>query len=162
MRSRKPKGFGLLLVLFSVLALAVTASVLIVAGKYLENAEGITKTRKMLFQLGWAISSFNYPANAGPLAQRHYETDFGAGNLPATLNALMNQGALPACTYNTATYKFANWCGPYWYVDYTGQTPFLDYWGHALVYSVAKRRVYSIGPNGVDENGLGDDIVQTF
>ena len=42
-----------------------------------------------------------------------------------------------------------------------GGRPLLDPWGHPFVYRVGsslKYQLYSIGPNGVDENGKGDDI----
>lgn len=56
-----------------------------------------------------------------------------------------------------------NWAGPYLNGD-----DLKDEWSHALVYklvtddssgtSVQKIHVYSIGPNGNDESGEGDDI----
>jgi hypothetical protein len=45
-----------------------------------------------------------------------------------------------------------------------GHTHFIDHWGHPIVYrypSVSPKyvfRLYSVGPNGIDEDGRGDDI----
>ena len=42
-----------------------------------------------------------------------------------------------------------------------GARPLLDPWGRPFVYRVAPNseyRLYSLGPDGVDENGKGDDV----
>ena len=148
-----------MLAVMIVLGLSLTAGVVVVTASWLRTADAVARTQTLLHQIGLAISSRNITPVT--LSQRAYEQDVGA--LPTTLNDLVTKpGAVAACAYTAAKVQLSGWCGPYWSSIYSGANVFADAWGRNLVYDSANRRVYSVGANGIDEGGGGDDLVQKY
>ncbi len=153
------RGAGLLLLVLILLGLGLTAGVVSVSMRLAIDERATAETQVKMRALAEAISSTNYISGAQKV--RHFEQD--AGLLPSTLNELLSRPiAIGTCYMTTAAQNLAGWCGPYWSSQFSGEDPFSDGWNNTLILSTASRHIRSKGPNGVDNSGGGDDIVQTY
>lgn len=150
-------GLGLVVILLSILGISMTAGTIALSMRFLLNEKAVLSTQDKMKRIAVAISIVNISASKA----RNYESDVGA--LPTTLNDLLAKPAsVSSCTMNATTQKLGGWCGPYWSETYSGEGTFNDGWERTLSYSPATRQLRSKGSNGTDENGGGDDLVQTF
>jgi len=153
------RGAGLLVVLFMLMGLALTASLLTFSMRVAFDDQATTESQKKMRLVAEAISSANFAA--GTQLQRHYEQDVGA--LPSALNDLLTKpAAVGTCYTTTSANGVGGWCGPYLTKKYVGENIFSDGWGTDFVLNTANRHVRSIGPNRADNSGAGDDLVQPF
>lgn len=88
------------------------------------------------------------------VALKAYETDFG--RYPPSPNAALVAAMWPANRQGARSLEIAP-------LQLSPSGELLDSWGRPCVYEFREGtdrtfRLYSIGPNGVDENGQGDDI----
>lgn len=153
------RGAGLLLIVMILLGLSLTAGVLSVSMRLATDERATTETQRTMRRLSEAISATNF--SSGAMLTRHYEQETAA--LPSTLDDLLTRpGAIGTCYMTTASQNLAGWCGPYWSTQFSGEDPFADGWGNTLILSTSPRHVRSKGPNNVDNNGAGDDLVQPY
>lgn len=156
---KNQRGYGLVVAIMIILALAVSAPVVMVTSAFLADQEKVKSTQEKMRRLAFAVSSTNIKSAVGGM--RSYEQDVGA--LPSALSSLETKPApVSACSFNTTDQDVQGWCGPYWAVTFTGESSFTDEWGRTITYDSANRRIYSWGPDGADDTGGDDDLVQTF
>lgn len=153
------RGAGLLILLLVLLGLGLTAGVLTVSVRLAMDEQATAETQRKMRRLAEVVSASNF--SSGSVVSRHYEQD--VGKLPSGLNDLLSRpGAVGTCFVTTASQNMAGWCGPYWTGQFVGEDPFSDGWGNPLILSTNPRHIRSRGPNGVDNNGGGDDLVQPY
>lgn len=155
---RSSSGLSLIMLIFSIFAIGLTSAGLTLSAFWLFSDKAVTVTEQNMRQIGIAISNKNIKGAFGP---RHYEQDVLA--LPNAFTDLITQpGGVANCALNTQSATLHGWCGPYLVNSYSGQNLWADGWGRDLIYDKNNRRIRSMGPNGVDNSGGGDDLVQTF
>ena len=153
------RGYGVVVAILIVLALGLAAPVMLVSSAFMGDQSKVKLTQEKMKRLGLAVSSTNLKNAVG--GQRSYELDVGA--LPSALSDLETKPApVAACSFNTTDHDLQGWCGPYWAVKFTGESSFSDAWGRTISYDEAGRRIYSWGPDGADDSGADDDLVQAF
>ena len=146
------------MMVLAILGVSLTASVMILSVSRIQDSKATEDTKVRLLVVARGISG-KFLKYRDP--RREYETDVAA--LPSSLNDLLvKPAAVTACTVNNSEKKLEGWCGPYIDVKFQGETSFVDGWGNALILDSAGRSVRSMGPDGVDNSGGGDDLVQTF
>ena len=92
----------------------------------------------------------------GQMVDIGYRGDMGAD--PATMADLFDGSGKPAWDRFART----GWNGPYMESDGTPAPNYLsDEWGNSYDLSTAGE-IKSLGPNGVDDSGAGDDIIITY
>jgi len=156
---RNINGMGLVLILLAILGLSLAAGTMMIEANLNFDEVALSKTRDKLLVLGRVISSTNLPPNTKSV--RHYEQDVSA--LPTALSDLLTKpGPVSACSANTTTAVLEGWCGPYWTDNYSGELTFADGWGRTIVYDSGNRKLRSLGPDGIDQSGGGDDLEQSF
>jgi hypothetical protein len=153
------RGAGLLIIILILMGISLTASVLTVSVRLAWDEQATAETQKRLRDIAEAISSTNF--QSGARRARHYEQDVGA--LPTALDDLLTKpAAVSACAMSATTSALSGWCGPYYTGTFSGESLWVDGWGNTLTLSAASRHVRSKGPNGTDNSGGADDIVQPF
>jgi hypothetical protein len=153
------RGAGLLLLVLIIMAMGLVAGMLTVSVRLAWDERATTETQAKMRVIAEAISGTNF-ASGGKRA-RHYEQDVGA--LPSSLNDLLSRPvAVGTCFITTAAQNLSGWCGPYWTSDFSGENAFSDGWNNTLGLSTSPRQVRSRGPDGADNSGAGDDVVQPY
>ncbi len=153
------RGAGMLLVVLILMSLGLTAGLLSVSMRLALDDRATTETQRKMRALAEAVSVTNF--TSGSQLPRHFEQD--AGLLPTALSELLSRPvAIGTCYMTTAANNLGGWCGPYWTSSFSGQDPFADGWNNTLILSTSPRHIRSMGPNGVDNSGSVDDVVQPY
>lgn len=153
------RGAGMLLIVLILLSLGLAAGALSVSMRLALDDRATTETQRKMRALSEAISATNF--SSGAQLQRHFEQD--AGVLPTALSELLSRPvAIGTCYMTTSSNSLGGWCGPYWGSQFSGEDAFSDGWNNTLILSTNPRHVRSKGPNGVDNSGGVDDLVQPY
>jgi len=156
---REEQGAGLLIIVLILLSLSLMVGTLPMNMALVLDERATDNAQASMRKIALAISSTTF--NAPPKNIRHYEQDVGA--LPTLLNDLLSKPvAVGTCFLSTSTHSLSGWCGPYLEEKFSGETPFFDGWGSALILNTLGRSVRSAGPNRTDDSGASDDLVQSF
>lgn len=157
--SQSEQGVGFLILILVLFGLGLTASVLTVSVRLAFDEQATATTQRRMRLIADQVSGTQFQ-NAAGLA-RHYEQD--VGTLPTALGDLLSKpAAIATCGMNSSAQLLTGWCGPYWNGSYTGENIFSDGWGNSLTISTSPRQIRSRGPNGIDNSGTSDDIVQPY
>lgn len=143
----------LIIIAMAVLGMGLIAGFVAISTRLSHDEKAIETTRSKLRLLASSISGDT------SLSPRSYLEDVGSP--PSSLTDLVSK-ATPPCTLSTAQTKLTGWCGPYWNPIFQGEDIRIDSWGHSFIYSTSPRQIRSLGPNGIDNSGGIDDLVQSF
>jgi prepilin-type N-terminal cleavage/methylation domain-containing protein len=161
MNNRKAFTLVEVIVILAVVAILAAIAVPLALRIFQNTAQDATATQMQNLQ--------NAMIGNPSLIQSSVRSDFGflgdLGCLPATLDRLLTQGALPGWSFNSAVQVGAGWNGPYITQATTGQATAgvtIDGWGNSYTYSVSGAcpltgTLTSNGPDGVFSTS--DDII---
>jgi prepilin-type N-terminal cleavage/methylation domain len=142
-----PSGFTMVEILVILAIISLLIGLIVSGADSVRRKSKVYQAQAMIASLETALALYHVDFGAYPAA--------GNLNMVTLLTDSVNLGGNP------------EWRGPYMSFkenDLTGKVPnatVIDPWKHAYGYDlpgIPEYRIWSAGPNGIDEDGAGDDI----
>ena len=150
------RGFTLIELIIVIVILGILGAVAVPRVLEMLQSTEIQATKAEMLAIKKAIIGNPDTRVNGQMVDIGYRGDMGAD--PSTTEDLFDGTGKPVWDRFAQT----GWNGPYMESDGTPATDYLsDEWGNAYDLSTAGE-IKSLGPNGIDDSGAGDDIVITY
>jgi len=152
-------GFTLTELVMVILLVSIMATVVTVNFYDFRDEAKIAVTQDEITQFRRAITGDSRVSSGGQYSFAGYEADMG--KLPDGLVDLAKNPITADTTQDYDPITRKGWRGPY--IDDSATADYAnDAWAQTYVYEKANRRIRSIGPDGTDNSGAGDDIQMDF